>query len=279
MKRRDFLAISGAALAGSMLAGTTEAAARWKNIPVGTQAWCVRKQLAQDIPGTLKAVGALGYQGIELENSFGKPASEWKKYLADAGLKVCGNHVVLEALMGDKFQSTVDFNREIGNKNLIIRAMNKDVYTDRKVFDKTLDQYNQIAEKLKPLGMKIGYHNHTTIFNKFDGSYLWDLLATKTNKDVVLQFDTGNASEVEGINIYDVLKRTSGKLVSMHVKPYSKARPDAYLGDDELRWSEIFRMAESNSKFEWYIIEYERDVAPPLEALKANLEKFKMLRK
>ena len=29
----------------------------------------MRLQLADDIPGTLKAVGALGYQAVELENA------------------------------------------------------------------------------------------------------------------------------------------------------------------------------------------------------------------
>ena len=49
-----------------------------EEIPIGTQLWCVRKQLASDIPGTLKAVGALGYQAVELENAFGKSGAEWK---------------------------------------------------------------------------------------------------------------------------------------------------------------------------------------------------------
>ena len=38
----------------------------------GTQAWCVGKQMATDIPGTLAAVAQLGYEGIELENTFGE---------------------------------------------------------------------------------------------------------------------------------------------------------------------------------------------------------------
>ena len=68
LHRRDFLKMGAAATAAALLPANLSAAKKWKNIPIGTQAWCVRKQMAGDIPGTLKAVAALGYQGIELEN-------------------------------------------------------------------------------------------------------------------------------------------------------------------------------------------------------------------
>jgi hypothetical protein len=64
----------------------------------------------------------------------------------------------------------------------------------------------------------------------------------------------------------------------MHVKPHSKANPDAYLGEDELDWPAIMTASESVGGIEWYIIEYERESVPPLESLKANLDKFKALR-
>ena len=57
--------------AAIVLPGTLLAAPGWKKIPIATQAWCVRKQMATDIPGTLAAVAQLGYEGIELENAFG----------------------------------------------------------------------------------------------------------------------------------------------------------------------------------------------------------------
>src|SRR6185436_19072664 len=89
--RRDVLRLGGAAAASILLAPVAHArAAAWKKIPIGTQLWCVRKQLATDIPGTLNAVGALGYEAVELENAFGKSGPEWKGYLDAARLKPCG---------------------------------------------------------------------------------------------------------------------------------------------------------------------------------------------
>ena len=50
-----------------------------------------------------------------------------------------------------------------------------------------------LSERLKPHRMRVGYHNHTTDFNRIDGEYWWNRFADQTSKDVMLQLDTGNA--------------------------------------------------------------------------------------
>ncbi len=74
----------------------------------------------------------------------------------------------------------------------------------------TADTINGVAEKLKPHKLRVGYHNHTTDFNRLDGEYWWNRFADGTSKDVVLQFDTGNASEKDGVDVVEVLKRNPG---------------------------------------------------------------------
>jgi sugar phosphate isomerase/epimerase len=275
LKRREFLALSAVI---PLLPVSLAVAAQWKKIPIATQAWCVRKQMKDDIPGTLKAVAALGYEGIELENAFGKSGSEWRKWLDQAKLKACGFHHSFNELKGDKLQAAIEFNQAIGNRNLIIRSLPREVYTSKDLLAKTAAEINDIAAKLQPHKLRVGYHNHTTDFNKFGADYWWNLFADQTKKNVILQFDTGNASEMQGVNVLDFLKRNKGRTISMHVKPHSKKSPDAYLGDDELNWSEIMKTVEMVGGLEWYIIEYERDAFPPLEALQANLDRFKKMR-
>jgi sugar phosphate isomerase/epimerase len=277
--RRDILRLGGAAAVSALLAPVLPArAANWKKIPIGTQLWCVRKQLAADIPGTLSALGAMGYEAVELENPFGKSGTEWRTHLDATTLRACGFHHRLEELQGDKLAASVEFNQAIGNRNLIIRSLPPSVYTSADLLKKTADAVNEIAVRLKPHSMRVGYHNHTTDFNRIDGEYWWNQFADQTTKDVVLQFDTGNASEMQGVAPQDFLRRNAGRTISMHVKPFSKKDPDAYLGADELDWPAIMTAAETVGGIEWYIIEYEREGVPPLESLKANLELFKKMR-
>ena len=277
--RRDILRLGGAAAAALVFAPVRPlTAATWKNVPIGTQLWCVRKQLATDIPGTLKALAGMGYEAVELENAFGKSGAEWRTHLDAAGLKACGFHHTLQELQGDKLAASIEFDQAIGNRNLIIRSLEPPVYTSADLLKKTADAVNSIAERLNPHNMRVGYHNHTTDFNRIDGEYWWNRFADLTAKDVVLQFDTGNASEMEGVTPQEFITRNAGRTISMHVKPFSKKNPTAYLGADELDWPAIMTAAESVGGIQWYIIEYEHEGKPPLEALKANLEAFKKLR-
>jgi len=91
----------------------------------------------------------------------------------------------------------VEFNQTIGNRNLIIRSLAPAVYTSADLLKKTADEVNQVAASLKAHKMRVGYHNHTTDFNRIDGEYWWNRFADRTSKDVILQFDTGNAPEAE----------------------------------------------------------------------------------
>ena len=80
--RRDILKHGGAAAAvGPARSRAARQGRGWKKIPIGTQLWCVRKQLETDIPGTLQALGAMGYEAVELENAFGKSGAEWRTHL------------------------------------------------------------------------------------------------------------------------------------------------------------------------------------------------------
>ena len=278
LSRRDVLALGGAA-AASVLVPASLARAAWKTVPIGTQLWCVRKQLATEIPGTLKALGAMGYDAVELENAFGKTGAEWRTHLDAAKLKACGFHHRLDELKGDKLAASIEFNQAIGNRNLIIRSFPKEIYTSADLLKKTADEVNEVAAKLAPHKLRVGYHNHTTDFNRLGSEYWWNLFADQTTKDVILQFDTGNASAMDGIAPLEFLRRNKGRTISMHVKPFSKKNPDAYLGDDELDWPAIMTASETVGGIEWYIIEYEREIVPPLVSLEANLKAFKKLRR
>jgi sugar phosphate isomerase/epimerase len=275
--RREILRLGSAAATSVLLAPRARAAA-WKKIPIATQLWCVRKQLATDIPGTLSALGAMGYEAVELENAFGKSGAEWRKHLDAAGLRACGFHHRLSELQGDKLPASVEFNQAIGNRNLIIRSLAPAVYESAELLKTTAAAVNEVAERLRPHRMRVGYHNHTTDFNRIDGEYWWNRFADQTAKDVVLQFDTGNASEMEGVTPQALIRRNAGRTVSIHVKPFSKKDPNAYLGADELDWPAIMTAAETVGGIEWYIIEYEKEGVPPLDSLKANLALFKKLR-
>ena len=86
----------------------------------------------------------------------------------------------------------------------------------------------------------------------------------------MIQFDTGNGVDSGGDPLL-YLKKFPGRVASIHAKAWSKARPNALIGDDELPWPEIFNICETVGGTEWYIIEYESDAFPPLVSVEKTL--------
>jgi sugar phosphate isomerase/epimerase len=274
--RRDFLKTS--AFAASTAAFATTPAALLgaesyggNNIPFALQLYSVRNECAKDLPGTIAAVGKMGYKAVEFAGYYGRDAKTLRQLLDDAGLKCCGTHLSLDALLGDNLAKTVEFNKTLGNPFLIVASLPGKYTKTRAGWVEAGDQFNAVADKVKPDGMHVGYHNHSIEFKPIDGEIPWDIFFNRAKNDVVIQFDTGNGV-AEGGDPVVYLKKKPGRVASVHVKPYSKTRPNALIGDDELPWKEIFNICESTAGVKWYIIEYESDAYPPLVSVAKTLD-------
>jgi sugar phosphate isomerase/epimerase len=276
ISRRGFL-VSTAGLIVASRASAALSVAAGSRKPVGVQLYCVRRELEKDFEGTMKAVADLGYQGVEFADYFGRTAPQLRKSLDDNGLKSCGTHIMLGDMLGDKLKETIEFNQIIGNPYLIIRWLDEVYRSSPQAFADTVKRIAEISEQLKLHGMRVGYHNHNYIFDRFDGKMLWNILADGTPKGVILQLDTGNASLHEGVDVVELLVRNPGRTGTIHIKPYSSSNPDAYLGSDELNWPRIIELCETTAGVDWYIIEYEVEGIPPLKALGDNLQRFRKM--
>jgi sugar phosphate isomerase/epimerase len=262
LKSSSVLALGATALRPLSLFG----AAAKKKIGLGVQLYSVRKECAKDLPGTLNAIGKIGYQAVEFAGYHGRDAKTLRKLLDEAGLKCCGTHTGIETLLGEKLQPTIEFNKTLGNKFLIVPSLSAKYTKTREDWQKTADLFNEISEKARLQGMVAGYHNHDMEFKPLGDELPWDIFFNRAKRDVVIQFDMGNAGHL-GVDPRVYLKKFPGRVASVHVKPYSKKNPNALIGEDELVWPEIFELCETTAGVEWYIIEYERENEPPLVSI------------
>ena len=282
--RRDVLkltaagaaALAAGAGAGKVLAAATgTATGARKMIPIGLQLYSVRAECGKDLAGTVAAVAKMGYKGVEFAGYHGKSATDLRKLLDDNGLVCCGTHTGLNTLLGDALAKTIEFNKTLGNPFLIVPGMGAKTRQDW--LDKA-KQFNEISDKARPLGMWVGYHNHSAEFKELEGEKPWDTFFGNTKKDVVMQFDVGNAKGSGG-DAVEYLKKYPGRALTLHVKPWSKSNPKAVVGEDELPWKEIFNLCETTGNTQWYIVEYEVGGVPALEAVKNCLEGLKKMGK
>ncbi len=278
MTRRQFLKRSalGAAACAAWNPAALFAGAAGGKIPIGLQLYSLRKEAAKDLEGVIAAVGKMGYKGIEFAGYHNRDAKTLRKLLDDNGLKCCGTHTGLPTLLGDKLKETIEFNQALGNKYLIVPGLPKDRTSSRQAWSDTAKLFNELADKVAPHGMRVGYHNHTIEFKELDGELPWDTFFGNTKKEVIMQFDTGNAMHGGGDAVV-FLKKYPGRAATVHCKPFSKAKPDALIGEDELPWKEIFQLCETSGNTEWYIVEYERPNVPALDAVEKCLQALKQM--
>jgi sugar phosphate isomerase/epimerase len=273
--RREFLGALGAVTATLSLGGASAAqAATSKKIPVGLQLYSVREQCKTDLPGTLAAVSKIGYRAVEFAGYHDRSAEELRKLLDDNGLAACGTHTPYESILGDKLKATVEFNRTIGNKFLIVPWMN-----ETKSRQEWLDRaklFNEIADKVKADGMWVGYHAHQHDFKQIDGVSAWDLFFGNTKAEVVMQLDTSNCLE-GGADPVAVLKKYPGRARSIHLKAHGGG-PEAVIGEDKVEWKEVFAFCESKGKTQWYVVEHESG-KDPLDAVRRCFAALKQMGK
>ncbi|MBC7527425.1 MAG: sugar phosphate isomerase/epimerase [Chthonomonadaceae bacterium] len=247
-------------------------------IPIGVQLYSVRTDAAQDLSGVLEKIAKMGYTGVEFAGYYGHTASDIRKMLDDNGLVCCGSHTAINTLLPDELFDTIKFNQTLGNKFLIVPGLPSQ-YTDSKAaWLQTAHTMNEISDKLTPLGLYTGYHNHHTEFLDMDGELPWDIFFGNTRKEVVMQFDTGNARH-GGASAEAFLAKYPGRALTVHLKEFSETVDDALIGDGDVDFPEIFRLCESVGGTQWYIVEYERPTKPALEAIDSCLKNLRAMGK
>jgi sugar phosphate isomerase/epimerase len=268
ISRRAFSLIAGTGLPGLLRAR--------RKIQIAVQLYSVRTLCAADLPGTIAGVAKIGYQAVEFAGYYGRTAVDLRRMLDDNGLKCCGTHLQIDALLGDSLQKTIEFNKVIGNPTLIVPGLPKSYTESRAAWKRTARVFNEISERAEAQGMRIGYHNHTVEFQPLEGEKPFDIFFGNTRSEVVMQLDIGHAVG-GGADPVTLLKRYAGRAKSVHVKEYSATKHDALIGEGEVKWQEVLSACETVGGTEWYIIEEETGAYSGVEGISQSLKRLHSL--
>jgi sugar phosphate isomerase/epimerase len=277
--RRDVLKLASgtAALCAAGLNPLAALAAAGKKIPIALQLYSLRDIIGKDVPGTLAAVAKMGYQGVEFAGYCGKKAEDLRKILDSCGLKCCGTHTGIDTLLGDNLKATVELNRTLGNAFLIVPWLGDKYMASAQAVQGTAKLLTELAAKVKPEGMHVGYHSHGGDFRKIDGETCWDRLFSSAGPDVVMQLDVGNCLGGGGDPLA-VLKKFPGRCLTIHIKEHG-GKQGAPIGEGTVPWKELFRICETTAGTQWYIVEQEAYASPPMDSVKQCLENLRKMGK
>lgn len=248
-----------------------------RQTPIGLQLYSVREDCKRDLTGTIAAVGKMGYDGVEFAGYYDRSAKELRKLLDDNGLVCCGTHTGIDTLLGDSLAQTIEFNKTLGNKYLIVPGLPEKNSSSHQAWLDTAKLFNELAEKVQPHDMLVGYHNHGVEFKAMDGELPWDTFFANTRKDVIMQLDIGNAMQ-GGVDPLPYLYRYPERAVTVHVKEFSKTNDKALIGEGDVPWKAFFALCKAVGNTEWYIIEQESYAFKPLECADRCLKNLRNMK-
>jgi sugar phosphate isomerase/epimerase len=259
VSRRTFLAVAGA-LPFAFKASATG----YKNIPPGIELYTVRDELTKDLMGTVRAVAKMGYKIVEFYSPYyswtPEMAKDVRKLMDDLAIRCNSTHNGAESFTPGGIQKAIDLNQIIGSRYLIMASPAGNP-TTVDGWKNVANVLNTAVEKLRPLGMSSGYHNHQNEWKPVEGQRPMDVLAKNTVKDVVLQFDVGTCVEV-GENPIAWINANPGRIKSVHCKDWAPTTGYATIfGEGVAPWAKIFEAAEATGGVEYYLVEQEQGPA------------------
>ena len=275
ISRRSFLALAGAA-------PFALAAHKSKGVPVGLELYSVRDELAKDLMGTVRAVAKMGYEVVEFFSPYYQwtpdYAKEVRKLLDDLKIRCLSTHNGANAFTPEGLQKAIELNQILGAKYVVMASAGRVEGIDG--WKGVAERLTQASEKLKPLKMRAGFHNHKTEFVPIEGARPMDVLAANTPKDVTLQLDVGTCVEA-GADPVAWIKANPGRITSLHCKEWGAGEGKGYsllFGEGDAPWLKIFEAAEKVGGVEYYLIEQEGSRFPSLETAERCLGAYKKMR-
>jgi sugar phosphate isomerase/epimerase len=287
MKRRDFIAVTGATALGTMINPSLamEAIKPKRSLTdIGVQLYTVRDDMTKSAVATLRAIGAMGYNHVESAGYdrgkfYGIGAKQYKELLSDIGLKQHSGHTSIG--VGEPADSTNMLNNwdrvcedaaMLDQKYIVLGWIGAD---DRKTMDdykRHAELFNKCGEKAKEYKLQFCFHNHDFEFMPIQGQIPYDYLLANTDKELVkfeLDHYWTTKAKVDSIKM---IAKHPGRFPLFHIKDMAKKDTKfAEVGSGRIKYPKIFAHAEK-AGMEYCFVEQDTTYGlTPLESIKKSL--------
>lgn len=276
MKRRNFVAALGGALAG-MTGGAAHAqrpSAKLGNI--GLQLYTLREMMKRSVPRALAVVADAGYKEVELAGSFNVTPPEMKKLLEVNGLSSPSAHIAMSDL-GTGWESTLEGANIIGHKYLTVSWID--------AAERTLDGYKQVADRFNDAGRKalgegvqLAFHNHTYGFEPVGGRIPYDILLQETDpRYVAMEADIFWMRQA-GQDPLEWFARYPGRFHMLHLKDMGPPPGGRMLdvGKGVIDWRAILRQSGA-AGVRYFFVEHDQP-RDPVASIRSSYRYLRALR-
>lgn len=235
---------------------------------VGLQLYSLRDEMAKDFRGTVEKVAKMGYKGVEFAGYGGLKPAEMAALLKDNGLEAYGSHIGGLPKTEAELDAEIEMALAVGNKYLVCPWQDMKTRDDALRFAEVM---NETAGKLRPHGLKLGYHNHAHEFVVDGGEVLMETVLNNVEPDVFAEFDVFWVAYA-GYDPIRYIRKYAGRQPLMHLKelgPDRKANVEC--GTGVLDFASIIT-AGLAAGTEHFIVEQEEYTLPPLASCEVSLK-------
>ena len=271
MQRRTFikqttLAMASSTLPISALGFSSNARPKYK---MGLQLFTIRDAMEKDPIGSLKTVGNLGYEDLEIygyngekDTYYGYKTSDFRKILEDHNLTTSSGHYGLMNFFdkpNDDLMRYVDQCIEGATKlkqDFITWPWLDPKFRNEDGYKKLVDKLNSIGERVNKADLGFAYHNHGFEFEDLGGKNGYDIVVEGTDPSLVkLQIDLYWVMHSSKKTPVEIIASQPERFVMWHVKDMDKVTRDySELGNGSIDYVDMLPKLDK-SGLQYYYLE------------------------
>jgi len=244
---------------------------------IGVQLYTLRSLMENDVPGTLEAVAATGYNEVEFAGYFDHSPADIRALIDRLGLAAPAVHIGLPALRGD-LDAQLAAAEVVGHQFIVCPWLDP-AERNAAGYRQLIVDLNRIGAVCKERGLQFAYHNHDFEFADMDGQLPFDMILKETDPDLVsIELDLYWIT-MGGYDPLAYFEKYPGRFKLCHVKDMADmagARGMAAVGDGEMDFGRIFAQSKQ-AGLEHYFVEHD-NAADPVVSIQTSYKTLSALR-
>jgi sugar phosphate isomerase/epimerase len=239
-----------------------------KKLPIALQLWSLRERQAKDFAATVEAVAKIGYAGVELAGYGNLDAKGVKAALDQAGLKVAGMHVGIDALRAN-LNAVINDALLFGTRHVVCPSWPVAQFPTAAPSHKFGELLAAAGATLRAHGLQFGYHNHAGELKLVEGRTVFEwMLGAAAPRDLAAEVDVYWVQK-GGQDPAKVLRAFGARSPLVHLKDEKE------LGLGPVDFKAVFAAIDDVAAAEWLIVEQDAYNHEPLESVRLCFEQLK----
>jgi sugar phosphate isomerase/epimerase len=231
---------------------------------IGLMLYSVRDECAHDFEGVLRAVAAMGYEGVEIFDLHGQDALVVRSWLDELGLVAVSRHAGLD-MIETRLPELAEEGRALGWRRVALSWLDPTTLETPGL----AAHIGELARAAREHGLELGFHNHDAELRPLSsGKTFFDELPS----ELFIELDLGWAWYA-GVDVRALLDRVRDRCPIVHVKDIAsrEGRDFRPVGDGAVGY-EVLAPAAVAAGVDWLLVEQDEADGSSLDAAARSFE-------